>query len=168
MKYDDKQRASHTGGFNMKRITVLLLALVMALGVVATPEAGAGLFKKDKKPERTEKPDWMKKPQRFEGPRMSFHSGVLQQDGLNGWKLGETTIQLAEDCLITTDGAEEGYLDAGRDAIVMGPQFGDTIVAWSIRVTQPAYMTGRNQSADVRLIVSDTNPDCGEVIGGPR
>ena len=152
----------------MKRITVLLLALVMALGVVAAPEAGAGWFKKDKKPERTEKPDWMKKPQRYEGPRMSFHSGVLQQDGPSGWKLGETSIQLTKDCLITVDGAEEGYLDAGRDAIVMGPKFGDTILAWSIRVTQPDYTSGRNQNGDVRLIVSETNPNCGEIVEAPQ
>ncbi|MDX2474781.1 MAG: hypothetical protein QNL91_13860 [Candidatus Krumholzibacteria bacterium] len=152
----------------MKRITVLLLALVMALGVVATPEASAGWFKKDKKPERTEKPDWMKKPQRYEGPRMSFHSGVLQQDGQTGWKLGETSIQFAKDCLITTDGAEGGYLDAGREAIVMGPKFGDTILAWSIRVTQPDYTSGRNQNGDVQLIVSETNPNCGEIVEAPQ
>ncbi len=150
----------------MKRITILTLALAFTLGTVMAPEAGAGWLKKDG-PKRTEKPEWMKKPQRYDGPAMSFHSGILQQDGWSGWKLDEMKIQLAKDCLITTDGAEEGSLDAGRKAIVMGPRFGDTILAWSIRVTKPDFTIGRNVGSEVQLIYSDTNQDCGEIISAP-
>ena len=151
----------------MKTITILTLALVLTIGVVATPQADAGWFKKDK-PERTEKPEWMKKPRRFDGPVMSFHSGVLQQDGWTGWKLGETKIQFTKDCFITTDGAEEGYLDAGREAIVMGPKIGDTILAWSVRVLQPDFSMGPNRSSEVQLQPSEADSDCGEIIRAPQ
>ena len=152
----------------MKRITILTLALVFTLGVTVAPTADAGWLKKDKA-KRTEKPEWMKKPQRYdEVPTMSFHSGVLQQDGWTGWKVGETKIQFAKDCLITSDGAETGSLDAGRKAIVMGPKFGDTILAWSVRVIKPEFTVGRTTSAGVQLQYSETNPNCGEVIQSPR
>ncbi len=151
----------------MKRITILMLALVVACGVLSAPNAGAGWFEK-KKPQRTEKPEWMTQPQRYEGPRMSFHSGILQQDGWTGWRLGETKIQFTKDCLITTEGASEGFLDAGREAIVMGPKFGDTILAWSVRVAQPEFMVGRNQSSEMRLETSETNPDCGKILEAPH
>ena len=151
----------------MKRFTILMLMAVFAVGVIAAPAADAGWFKKDK-PRRTEKPEWMKKPQRYEAPLMDFHAGILQQDGLTGWKLGEMKIQFDRDCLITTDGAEEGYLDAGREAIVMGPRIGDTILAWSVRVSQPGFAIGRTENSDTELKYSDTNHDCGEVIKAPR
>ncbi len=151
----------------MKRFTILMLVTVFALGVVAAPGADAGWFKKDKE-KRTEKPEWMKKPQRYEGPVMDFHSGVLQQDGWTGWKLGEVKIQFTKDCRISTDGAEEGYLDAGREAIVMGPQFGDTIMAWSVRVVKPDFGQERRNGPDTQLQYSDVNPACGEVIKAPR
>lgn len=151
----------------MKRITIITLALVFVLGVVAVPSADAGWLKKDKA-KRTEKPDWMKKPQRYEGPTMSFHSGVLQQDGWTGWKLGETKIQFAKECLITADGVEGATLDAGREAVIMGPRFGDTILAWSVRVLKPSFAMGRSMNSDVKLQYSETNRDCGEVISAPR
>ena len=151
----------------MKRTAMTTLALAFLIGVIAAPEAGAGWFDK-KPPKRTEKPEWMKKPQRYEGPVMSFHSGVLQQDGWSGWKLGETKIQFSKECLITTDGAEEGFLDAGRNAIVMGPKFGDTILAWGVRVTRPDFTLGPSVNSEVQLKASDTSSDCGEVISAPR
>ncbi len=152
----------------MKRITILMLALIFVLGTVAAPGADAGWLNK-KKPKRTEKPEWMKQAQRYDKvPTMSFHSGVLQQDGISGWKLGETSIQFAKDCYISTDGVEGGSLDAGRDAVVMGPKFGDTILAWSVRVQKPSFTMGRTVSNEVQLQYSDTNPDCGEVIQAPR
>ena len=151
----------------MKRITIFTLALAFMLGVVATPEANAAWFKK-KQSKRTDKPEWMKKPQRYDGPTMTFHSGMLQQDGWTGWKLGETKIQFAKECLITTDGVEGGALDAGREAIIMGPKFGNTILAWSVRVLKPSFMIGRTPNSEVQLEYSKTNPNCGEVIKAPR
>jgi hypothetical protein len=155
-------------GYAMKRITITLLVLAFVAGAVATPDAEAGLFKKDKS-KRTEKPDWMKKPHRYDNaPRMSFHSGVLQQDGWTGWKLGELKLQLAKDCFITSDGVETGTLDAGRQAFVMGPRVGDTIVAWSVRVNQQWVPESNTYDSNVELKKSEANPNCGEITRGPQ
>lgn len=152
----------------MKRFTITLLVLVFVTGVVAVPVTEAGLFKRNKS-ERTEKPDWMKKPHRYDDlPRMSFHSGILQQDGWTGWKLGELKLQLAKDCFITTNGVETGALDAGRTAFVMGPQIGDTIVAWSVRVDQQWHAESNTYDSNVELKKSETNPNCGEIKRGPQ
>lgn len=160
--------AADFGGYTMKRTMILMTALVLALGAVSAPDADAGWFNKDKA-QRTEKPEWMKKAQRYNDlPTMSFHSGVLQQDGISGWKLGETNVQFAKDCRITTDGVEGASLDAGREAVVMGPKFGDTILAWSVRIQQPEFSVGHTTSSEVQLQYSETNPNCGEVIKAPR
>lgn len=152
----------------MKRITIILLVLAFAAGAVAAPEAEAGLFKKDKS-KRTDKPEWMKKPQRYEDmPAMSFHSGVLQQDGWTGWKLGELKLEFAKDCEITAAGSEEGFLDAGRQAFVMGPRVGDTIVAWNVRVSAAVLETAPTVHANVEAIESETNPNCGEIVRAPQ
>ncbi len=151
----------------MKRITVLALALVVALGVMNAPDAGAGWLNK-KKPKRTEKPEWMAMPKHFDGPKMAFHSGILQQDSFSGWKLGEMKIQFAKNCEITTDGVDRGYLDAGRKAVVMGPRIGDTILAWSVKVAQPDFMAGGRSTEEVELETSEADPNCGEIIRAPR
>ncbi len=152
----------------MKRIMVTILASVITLGLVTATEAGAGWFKKSEAP-RTEKPDWMKKPRRYENlPAMSFHSGVLQQEGWDGWKLGEVKLQLAQDCLITTAGAADGFLRAGRQATVMGPKVGDTIVAWSVRVTQESVPAPAVYDANLVLRKSEANPNCGEIVQAPQ
>ncbi len=148
----------------MKRITVILLALVVAVGAVVGPSATAGMFKKDK-PKRTEKPEHMKKPRRFDdGPRMSFHAGELQQGFGNGWQLGDLTLQLAADCLITTNGDEVGALSAGRQAVVMGSRIGDTIVARSVQVRGRESSPLKNYGSDVQVTISETNPNCGKIV----
>jgi len=152
----------------MKRITVTLLVLIFTAGLIVAPDADAGWLKKDK-PKRTEKPDWMKKPHRFENmPTMSFHSGVLEQDGWTGWKLGETKLQFAEDCVIIADGAVDGVLDAGRPAIVMGPKVGDTIVAWSVRISHIEAPIQNTYDSEVSVEKSEANPYCGEIKNAPE
>jgi hypothetical protein len=152
----------------MKRITIIVLALAIASGAVTALDAEAGIFSK-KKSKRTEKPEWMKKPQRYENmPAMSFHSGVLQQDGWTGWKLGELKLQFAKDCQITTAGTDEGYLDAGRQAFVMGPQVGDTIVAWNVRVSATTLATTDGHQPHVQAKKSESNPNCGEIVRAPQ
>lgn len=152
----------------MKRITATLLALIFAFGLGVAPDADAGWRKKDK-PKRTEKPEWMKKPHRYgDGPTMSFHSGVLQQDGWTGWKLGETKLQFAKDCVFTGDGAAEGVLDAGRRAFVMGPRVGDTIVAWSVRVGYIEAPIENSDDSNVSVEKSEANPHCGEIKDAPQ
>ncbi len=152
----------------MKRITVTLLMLVVAAGLFAGPDAHAGLFKKDK-PKRTEKPAWMKQPHRYDNlPTMSFHSGVLEQDGWTGWKLGGTKLQLTKDCLISAEDSEEGFLDAGRRAFVMGPKVGDTIVAWSVRVSQIPAPIQNAYDGNTTVEKSTVNPNCGQIKNAPE
>ncbi len=152
----------------MKRFTFLMLAAVFVIGATAAPQAGAGWFQKKEKPRRTEKPDWMKRPRRYEGTPMAFHSGILQQDGRTGWKLGDTPIQFAPDCLIMTDGSDEGYLDSGRQAIIMGPMIGETIMAWNVRVVQPEFMQKAPDLKGIRLKPSSVNPKVGEMTRAPQ
>lgn len=153
----------------MKRLTILTLALALAVGALAAPTAEAGLFKKSNKSKRTEKPEWMKQAQRYENtPGMSFASGVLQQDGWTGWKVDETKVRFAKDCDITTDGVEGGELTAGRQAIIMGPRIGDTIVAWSVRVMRPDFTVGGSVSSEIQKVPSDSSPDCGEYARAPQ
>ena len=150
----------------MKRILVVLLALVVVAGAVVGPDATAGMFKKDKS-KRTEKPEWMKKPRRYDDlPDMSFYAGKLQQDNWTGWKLGELKLEFARDCLITADGVEVNRFDAGRQAIVMGPRIGDTIVAWSVQISsrEPSSLGG--YGSDLQVQKSETNPNCGVIVSG--
>ncbi len=153
----------------MKRTTMILL-LLTGLGGAVAPAATAGMFNRNKdKNERTEMPAWTQVPRRFDTmPTMSFHAGVLQQDGWSGWKLGELKLQLAPDCVIATDGVETGYLDAGRTAVVMGTRTGDTILAWSVSVKKPDYLVASAMDSNVQLKVSETNTHCGEVISAPQ
>ncbi len=152
----------------MKRITVAMLALVFAAGLALAPVADAGWFKKDK-PKRTEKPEWMKKARRYDNmPTMSFHTGVLEQDGWTGWKLGETKLQFSKDCLITAEGSEEGFLDAGRQAFVMGTKAGDTIVAWSVRVSRIEASVQNSYDSNIKVQKSEANPNCGEIESAPQ
>jgi len=150
----------------MKRFTILLLAVSFSLGVLVVPTANAGWRGKDK-PQHTEKPEWMKRPQRYEGAPMTFHSGLLQQDGITGWKLGENDIRFTPDCVITSEGAEKGYLATGREAIIMGSKIGTTIFAWSVRVMAPDFSSGNNSDRDIQLKPSTTNPACGEITKAP-
>lgn len=152
----------------MKRMTVISLVLALAFGAVAAPKADAGWFRKDKS-NRTEKPEWMKKARRYnELPAMSFHSGVLQQDGRTGWKLGESKLQFAADCLVTLDGAEGASPEAGRRAVVMGPHVGDTIVAWTVRIAAPTTNADTKYDSNVEIRSSVSNPNCGEIVRAPQ
>ncbi len=150
----------------MKCTTTILLVLFIAAGTLAAPGADAGFFEK-KKPERTEKPDWMTRPQRYENlPAMHFSSGILQQEGHTGWKLGDISIQLAKDCIINGD--DSASLSAGSEAVVMGPRVGDTIVAWSIRMLKPSFDVGLTESYGVQLRPSTSNSNLGEMINAPQ
>jgi len=152
----------------MKRFATFGLALVISCGVLAAPHAEAGWFNK-KKPNRTEKPEWMKTAQRFDNvPRMSFLAGELKQDGWHGWKVGEVKIQFTKDCKIMLDGEEGASLSSGRSVMVMGPRVGNTIMAWNISMAAPSFTTGRTYNSEVQLLQSAVSSDCGEVISAPR
>jgi hypothetical protein len=151
----------------MKRTIIAGLVLVLTAGVFAAPGVEAGLFKKSKS-KRTEMPEWMQAPRRFDrAPTMAFVSGTLDQDGWTGWKIGETKLQFAEDCQISSEGAAISSLEAGTEVVVMGPRVGDTIVAWSVRVQKPDFSVGRKVDHETELIYSETNPNVGEIVKAP-
>lgn len=154
----------------MKRTALITFLLAFAIGAVVAPDASAGMFNKNKgKAKRTEKPEWMKQPRRFDNqPTMAFQTGVLQQDGWTGWTLGDLSLQFTKDCVVMEDGAESGNLTAGRTAVVMGPKFGDTILAWNIRVLKPSFAYPSGPGEGVQIEYSDTNPNCGEIISSPK
>jgi hypothetical protein len=120
----------------MKRIIITTLALVLVFGL-ATAEAGQKKKVTRKSPprgSRTEKTEEMKKPARYDKmPTMSYVSGRLDQEGLRGWRIGNHSLILKDDCSVM-EGGEAGYLREGKKAIVMGSRVGDTIVAWSVRL----------------------------------
>ena len=69
---------------------------------------------------------------------MKFVSGVLSRDMHSGWKIGETPLLVHRDCTIYMDGAEEGWLEEGREASSWD-RLGETISAISIRMTDPMF-----------------------------
>lgn len=113
----------------MKRATIVLLAVVLGLSFATAMDADAGWFGKDNKEEETKYV-----PRYDKYPTMGFHSGILKQGMGANWRLDELDLQFMTECEISTDGAEEGFLQEGREAIITGPRWGNTIVAWRVQV----------------------------------
>lgn len=124
----------------MKNLKLAMICMGLVLVAVVATEADAGWFKKDKKKKRTEKSEEEMKPNHIDCfPTMEFVGGVLTRGAHSGWKVGERPLYLAKECVITMDGEEDGWLEEGRKAIVMGAPVGDAISAWSIIVSRPEY-----------------------------
>lgn len=124
----------------MKNLKLATICLGFALFALVATEASAGLFAKTKKQDRTEKSEDDKTPRRFDKyPNMQFVGGTLSRDTHSGWKIGEVNLLVRGDCSITADGTDEGWLEEGSKAVVMGSRMGNTISAWSIVVSPPAY-----------------------------
>ena len=137
----------------MKR-TLTILALFAVAVLLAGPAAEAGPFKKDKKkaaPAKTWRYD--------KYPDMSFHKGILQQDGRAGWKLGEFELVLAEKCVIFGEGG--GRLQNGRTAVIMGARVGDTIVAWTVQMHKATVSSPKPDDKDTHIEWSTSDPTVG-------
>ena len=148
----------------MKNFKLAMIGLSLALTVMVVTDAEAGRRKKPEKGARTEKTEEMKKPRRFDNlPTMDFLGGTLTRDAHSGWKIGETPLYLHGDCVITMDGADEGWLEEGREAVVMGARMGGAISAWSIHVSQPSYKT-MGSSMSKELKESGPNPNVGRIV----
>jgi len=148
----------------MKNFKLAMIGLGLALTVMVVTDAEAGRRKKPEKGARTEKTEEMKKPHRFDNlPTMDFLGGILSRDAHSGWKGGETPLYLHGDCVITMDGADEGWLEEGREAVVMGARVGGAISAWSIHVSQPSYKT-MGSSMSKELKESGPNPNVGKIV----
>ena len=146
------------------KLTTICLGLALALTAMSVVEAQAGVFGKNKKKDRTEKSQEEKTPRRFENhPPMHFKGGTLSRDAHSGWKLGENPLFLAPDCVIAMEGSEEGYLEEGREAVVMGSMVGNTISAVSILVMKPSYQNlGLGQSSELKE--AGPNPNVGRIV----
>ncbi len=148
----------------MKNLKLAMICLSLALTVMVVTEAEAGRLKKPTKGARTEKTEDEMLPHRFDNfPPMSFMSGILTQNAHSGWKIGETPLYLHSDCVITMDGADEGMLQEGAKAVVMGSRIGGAISAWAIHVSQPVYGTaGFNRSSELKE--PGPNPNVGMIL----
>lgn len=149
----------------MKHLKLTAIGLVLAMTVMVVAEAEAGRIKKPRKGSRTEKTEDMKTPQNYDMyPTMQFVSGVLSRDHHAGWKIGETPLYVHKDCTIYLEGAEEGFLQEGREAFVMGSLVGEAISAISIRIAEPNFPTnGPNPMADI--MEPGENPNVGRYTG---
>lgn len=148
----------------MKNFKLAMIGLGLALTVMVVTDAEAGRRNKTEKGARTEKTEEMKKPHRFDNlPTMDFLGGILTRDAHSGWKIGNTPLYLHGDCVITMDGTDEGWLEEGREAVVMGARMGEAISAWSIHVAQPQYKTiGLSQSEELKE--AGPNPNVGRIV----
>jgi hypothetical protein len=149
----------------MKHLKLAMIFLCLAMMGMVTMEAEAGWLKKSDKKERTEKPEEMSVPHRFDrNPNMVFMGGTLSQDPLSGWKIGDTPLYLGKKCVITMAGADKGTLEEGREAVVMGVKVGEAISAWSIQVA-PLYTPMQLDSGIEPEMEPGDNPNVGRYTG---
>ncbi len=123
----------------MKRMMFITLALAILVTVSITDEANAGWFTKDKNEEVDNK------AHRFElFPSMSFYSGTIRRDTYAGWLLDNLSLQLVSKSSVIMDGTEKGFLQEGKSAMVMGVKYGNTLLAYRVRVMKPDYEYAQN------------------------
>lgn len=152
----------------MKHLKVAMVCLGLALTVMVVNEAEAGRIKKPAKGARTEKTEEEMQPRRFDRlPSMQFMSGTLTRDPHSGWKIGETPLYLSSRCVITTQGSEEGMLEEGAKAVVMGSMVGGAISAWTVNVSQPDFHM-KDFSQGGGLKEAGENPNVGEFLQRPE
>ena len=149
----------------MKHLKQGMIFLVLAMAVMVVTEVEAGRIKKPKKGARTEKTEAMKQPAEFDKlPSMTFVTGVLSRDIHSGWKIGETPLFMHKGCTIYMEGVEEGFLEEGREAFVMGSMLGEAISAYSVRLAEPEFKT--NQPNDLLDIMEPgEDPNVGRYTG---
>jgi hypothetical protein len=149
----------------MKHLKLAMICLGFAVAAMVVSEADAGKIKKPPKGSRTEDSEELTEPHRFDSyPGMDFVGGTLSRDAHAGWKIGNTPLFLKDGCVITMDGVEEqGWLEEGREAVIMGARIGNAISAWSVQISQPTYKTmGMSQSNELKE--PGPNPNVGKVL----
>ncbi len=136
----------------MKRTSIVLMVVALAVSFAVVVDAEAGLFgKKNKDKEEKYLPRYDK------SPSLEFHQGILHRNTRTGWRLGDLDIQFLSDCKILADGVEDAELREGRPAIVTGPRWGNTIVAWRVRVMK-WDQNYDNTDPNMNLQESDVTP----------
>lgn len=144
----------------MKRAIYLTVILGVVLSMAAAPDAGAGFLDKWKKKEI----ETRAAPRYDLYPTMSYHTGVLDQGVAASWRLGDAELLVRADCRISSDLGGAGELVAGKEAMVTGVRFGNTIIAYNVRLMKPDHMNaGAEKSSQV--VPSDEDPTVGHGSG---
>jgi hypothetical protein len=155
----------------MNRTTAFVLALGLVVGAVTAPDAEAawrlGQKKSISNPKRIEMPEGYRESKRFDSVPMEFKSGTLRREGLGDWWLGDYRLQLSAETVIIGPDGEGGFLQEGREVAVMGAVTGNTINGWSVRLLGDEMPLMR-ESTEVVKKPSDSDPDVGEIVDGPR
>jgi len=144
----------------MKRMITTALVLVLAFGLGTAEAKNKKNRKEPPKGARTEKTEDMKQP-RLLGDQhdLAFISGVLNRDGFNGWMLGELSLIMKKDTTIYSMDGEDGFLQDGATAMVMGSRKGDTIVVWAVRMVGPDIPA--NEEGYGNVMEPGDNPNVG-------
>jgi hypothetical protein len=138
-----------------------LAALLALTALLTAPAADAGML--DKLLGGDEGKD--ARPPRYDlFPKMGFFTGTLGRDIGTGWTLDGYRLILASECTISSEVHDVPMLDEGRQALVMGPKVGDTIVAWRVRIKQDEYGIQANNPEE-QFTPSDSDPTVGEGSG---
>jgi len=138
----------------MKRI-LTTIAICAAVALLVGTTAEAGLFGKDKQKDARQHKTW--RYDRY--PDMSFHQGVLRQEGRSGWMIGDYKLLLDEKCRVF--GAGGGQLQNGRTAVVMGVRTGKTIIAWTVHVKKASTALPSLDDKDTEIEWSTSDPTVG-------
>lgn len=155
----------------MNRTTTYMIAMGLLAGAVLTTDAEAawrlGQKKSFSNPKRIEMPEGYRDSKRFDTVPMEFQAGTLRREGMSDWWLGDYRLQLSAETVIIGPDGEGGFLQEGREVAVMGAVRGNTINGWSVRLLGDEMPLMR-ETAEVVKKPSDSDPDVGEFVSGPR
>ncbi len=150
----------------------LALAACLIAGAALTAESQAGVFGGGRhtrigKGVRTEKTADQERARRFNRiPEMSFVRGRLALSGPGTWRLDSAEMSIRKDCIISQAGEPVTVLEEGREVMVTGAWKNGVLEAWGIDLlTSADTFATPNPVREIK--VSDSDPSCGEVIGGP-
>jgi|GEM_PF-5678555 len=141
----------------MKR-AILILATVTLVTSLAAVDAGAGWFDKDKDNDK-------KAAHRYDlFPVASFNVGVLNRDSRTGWQLDDYNIQFVKGFHVEGEDGEPADLREGDTVLVMGPRYGETILAYRVQIQKPEYKS-LGGSPTPNVVWSLADPTVGEANG---
>ncbi len=130
----------------MKRIVSITFVLILA-GIMVASSADAGWFgNKDKDKDKEKK----MVPRYDEYPSMGFTQGRLGRDSYSGWKVGQYEVRFTGTCQVVNEDGEAADLQEGRKALIMGPRWGNTVIAWRVKIMSSLENQG-NQDPNVHL-----------------
>lgn len=154
----------------MNRNMTCMLAVGLLAGAVLAPDAEAAWRlgqKKGSSSKRVEMPEGFREAKRFDPVPMQFQTGTLRREGMGDWWMGDYRLQLSRETVVIGPDGEGGLLQEGREVAVMGSVHGNTINGWSVRLLGDDLPLLR-EGEDVVKKPSDSDPDVGEIVSGPR